>query len=50
MTSQEKRHNDFEDWKLDLEARLALYLFQEEDFKLNLTPAPGEKSEEKKDA
>jgi hypothetical protein len=48
MTSQEKRRKDFEDWQLDLEARLAWYLFEEPDFKLNPASSPDQKPPEDK--
>ncbi len=38
MTSQEKRRKDFDDWKLDLEERLARYLFESPDYRLELPP------------
>ena len=42
MTSPEKRRKDFEVWKLDLEERLAWYLFSEPDFQLNQAGIPAD--------
>lgn len=48
MTSQEKRRKEFEDWKLDLEARLAWYLFEEPDFKLDPAAVPADQKQAEK--
>ncbi len=43
MTSQEKRAKAFKDWQLDLEERLARYLFDSPDYRIETTSADADR-------